>query len=266
MPAVAERELPRQGVQHRKLCLAEALHDLTGVAGTAGAGVVRDVPAGVDRRIGPARVVDGTGAAELNEYVGELMAWVERHRPVGRVADRERPAVVEVGLCAGQPVDCRWLAGCRVLSGDAGDAEHVIEGPVLEHEYENVLDKLLQRCPSRRAGIHTGVDRQRVAGAVEMAYPRPGGMVVRTPDRAVAVPSVLTYLAADHGEEVGGTRRSPGETGIGQVNAVRRPVARDGTRAVITAAIPLGRFKFQEVQRGAERVDYLEIDPVISHH
>src|SRR5215472_14250069 len=53
-PAVADGELPRQRVEHRKLRRAVAPHDLAGAAPAAGAGVARDVPGGVDRRILPA--------------------------------------------------------------------------------------------------------------------------------------------------------------------------------------------------------------------
>jgi hypothetical protein len=135
----------------------------------------------IDRRISGARLVDGTRSAELGKHVGEFMARINGHPPVSRLADGIRLAVIHIRLGAVQSAAGRRLAGFRVRSLDAGEAEHVIKGAILEHQHEYVLHQLAQKCPAWRLGIHRDGDGQRMTALVPVV---PHSAPQRGPARA----------------------------------------------------------------------------------
>ena len=77
-------------------------------------------------------------------------------------------AVVLVGFGPREAVDAGWLTGGRIIAGDAGESQHVIEGTVLQHQNEDVLD----RCRAHGlcfyilsiAGARTQIDRVEESG------------------------------------------------------------------------------------------------------
>ena len=69
------------------------------------------------------------------------MRRIGGHGVAGGLTDAVWLAAVLVGFRAGQTVDAGRLASGCIAAGDAGKAQHVIEGAILQHEYEYVLNR-----------------------------------------------------------------------------------------------------------------------------
>ena len=132
-PVIANRELAGQGSEHRHLFRCEALHDDRGIRRDPRA--ARDEAAVVDVGVRSSR------STELLSDGVELVRRIEANDKLGRwCGGDDLTAGVDIGAARVQSRDRGRLAGTRVLPGDAGGAEQVVKGAILQHQHENVFD------------------------------------------------------------------------------------------------------------------------------
>ena len=150
-PAVAHRELTRQGVEDRQLLGFETAHARGRIARAAPT-EIGDEAGVVDRRVARHAAAGPGGAGQLREYVVELVPGIADLAAEREVRARSRRDVAACGIGIGlriaqQIVDPRGQSGDRIGAADVGDAEHVVERAVLEHQHEHVPD------PAPAAGL-----------------------------------------------------------------------------------------------------------------